>query len=95
MDEPQDQAASSAASQGANRAEACKQAESKLCRTGYLALQRLSCEFRSGVLTVRGRLPSYYLKQIALLVLATVEGVQFIDDQVEVSARASIAKKGT
>jgi hypothetical protein len=61
-------------------------AESRLRRSAYLALQHLSCEFRAGVLTLRGRLPSYYLKQVALAVVTTVEGVQRIDDQVEVVA---------
>jgi hypothetical protein len=66
-------------------------AESRLRRSGYLAMEHLSCAFRDGVLTLRGRLPSYYLKQIALAVVATVEGVERIDDQVEVAAHAAIS----
>jgi hypothetical protein len=60
-------------------------AESKLRRSGYLAMQHLSCDFRARVLTLRGRLPSCYLKHVALAVVATVEGVARIDDQVEVA----------
>jgi hypothetical protein len=62
-------------------------AECRLRRSGYLALQHLSCDFRGGVLTLRGRLPSYYLKQVALAAVATVEGVRRIDDRVEIAGR--------
>lgn len=61
-------------------------AEDRLRRSAYSALQQLSCEFRTGVLTLRGRLPSYFLKQVALAVVAAFEGVERIDDRVEVVA---------
>ena len=64
-------------------------AESKLRRSAYLALQQLSCEFRAGVLTLRGRLPSHYLRQVARTVVTTVEGVERIDDQIEVVPQAA------
>ena len=57
-------------------------------------MQHLSCAFRAGVLTLRGRLPSYYLKQVALAVVATVEGVERINDQVEVATRAVTIASG-
>ena len=40
-------------------------AESRLRRNGYLALRDIYCEDHEGVLTLWGRLPSYYLKQVA------------------------------
>lgn len=61
-------------------------AEACLRHSAYLALKDLSCEFRGGILTLRGRLPSYYLKQVALAVVAKVDGVERINDQVEVGA---------
>jgi hypothetical protein len=64
-------------------------AQSRLRRSAYLALHSVDCEFRAGVLTLRGRLPSYYLKQVAQAVVATVEGVQHIDNRIEVVARAA------
>jgi hypothetical protein len=70
------------------RPETAELAESRPRRSAYLALHQLSCDFRAGVLTLRGRLPSYYLKQVALAVVTTVEGVQCLDDQVEVAAHA-------
>jgi osmotically-inducible protein OsmY len=85
MDEPQHLMAESAARPAARPPESAELAESKLRRSGYLAMRHLSCAFRAGVLTLSGRLPSYYLKQVALAVVATVEGVERIDDQVEVA----------
>jgi hypothetical protein len=88
MDVPQHLIANSAAGPEAQGPETSEEAESRLRRSGYLAMRHLSCAFRAGVLTLRGRLPSYYLKQVALAVVTTVEGVERIDDQIEVAADA-------
>ena len=39
---------------------------------------------RDGVLTVRGRVPSFYLRRLLEKVLLRVDGVQSIDNQVDV-----------
>lgn len=59
-------------------------AQRQLRRCPYRPLHYVSCEFRAGVLTLRGHLPTYYLKQVALAAVATVDGIQHIDDQIEV-----------
>jgi hypothetical protein len=41
-------------------------------------------EYRAGVLIVRGRVPTFYLKQVLQTVLKDVEGVTWIDNQVDV-----------
>jgi osmotically-inducible protein OsmY len=61
-------------------------AEVRLRDNGYRVLKKISCEYREGVLTLRGRLPSYYLKQVAQETVARVAGVQRIDNQIEVLA---------
>jgi hypothetical protein len=38
---------------------------------------------RNGVLTIRGSLPSFYLKQVLISHLQRIDGVQRIDDQIE------------
>jgi hypothetical protein len=86
MDEPTHPMANSAGYPAAHYPGTAELAENKLRRSAYLALQHLSCEFCAGELTLRGRLPSYYLKQVALAVVATVEGVRRIDDQIEVTS---------
>jgi hypothetical protein len=58
-------------------------AEGCLWRNPYLALD-VSCACRGGVLVLRGCLPSHYLKQLAQEVVARLEGVQSIDNQIQV-----------
>jgi osmotically-inducible protein OsmY len=89
MDELQRESDTHALKPIAHHPETGELAESRLRRSAYPALQRLSCDFRAGVLTLRGRLPSYYLKQVALAVVATVDGVEHIVDQTEVTAPAA------
>ncbi len=64
-----------------------EQAEGRLRRRPYRALHQVCCSYRDGVLTLRGRLPSYYLKQIAQTAVAGIEGVRRIDNQIEVAPR--------
>jgi osmotically-inducible protein OsmY len=64
--------------------EAAEIARSRLESNPYLALKTVSCDFREGKLTLRGSLPSYFLKQMAQAVIGTVEGVEQIVNQIEV-----------
>jgi osmotically-inducible protein OsmY len=50
----------------------------------YLALKNISCDLVDGVLVLWGCLPTYYLKQIAQEVVAHLEGVERIDNQIQV-----------
>jgi len=62
-------------------------AESALDRlrsTSYFALRDVRCEYREGELTLLGRLPTHYLKQIAQKVVADLEGVTRVVNQIEV-----------
>ena len=59
-------------------------AERRLRGHPYLALKNVSCGWLDGVLVLRGCLPSYYLKQIAQEAVASPEGVQRIDNQIQV-----------
>jgi osmotically-inducible protein OsmY len=61
-------------------------AEGLLRHRPYRALHEVCCAYREGVLTLRGYLPSYYLKQVAQAAVAGIEGVQRIDNQIEVAA---------
>ena len=61
-------------------------AEDHLRRSGYLALRDISCEVREGVARMQGRLPTYYLKQVAQAIVAEVEGVDAVINQIEVTA---------
>src|SRR5690349_11610121 len=43
--------------------------------TGYLSLRELKCTVGEGLVTLRGRLPSYYMKQVAHVAVRAVPGV--------------------
>jgi hypothetical protein len=60
-------------------------AEGALRSSPYPSLKKLSCDYRGGVLILRGCLPSYYLKQIAQEVVAhQVKGVGCLENQIQV-----------
>ena len=64
-------------------------AETRLRRNGHIATQDISCNFHEGVLTLRGCVPSYYLKQIAQTVVMQLDGVEQVDNRIEVTYRPS------
>jgi hypothetical protein len=64
-------------------------AEGLLRGNPYLALKNVTCDYRDGVLVLRGCLPSYYLKQIAQEVVGRLKGVDAIDNQIQVMTSAS------
>ena len=62
------------------------EAQSRLRKSGYRELQLVSCEFHEGVLTLRGRVPSFYLKQVAQELIRRLDGAEEINNRVEVAA---------
>jgi osmotically-inducible protein OsmY len=66
-------------------------AQAALRRSAYFELHNVSCDYSGGVLTLRGRVPTYYLKQIAQASVADVPGVVEVHNRVEVtSGRAAV-----
>jgi len=57
---------------------------SELQHSPYRALHNIAWEYREGVLTLRGRLPSYYLKQVAQTTVSRVAGVGRIVNEIRV-----------
>jgi hypothetical protein len=56
--------------QGANRGDALlAQANANLGGSPYYAVRRVLCELRDGNLVLNGRVPSYFLKQVAQTVV--------------------------
>jgi osmotically-inducible protein OsmY len=69
-----------------------ERAESRLRGNSYLALKNVTCDFQDGVLTLRGCLPTYYLKQIAQAVVGRLDGVQRIVNDIQVTpARRNVS----
>ena len=64
--------------------EVVQAAECLLLHSPYLELRNVTCDFHEGVLTLRGRVPSYYLKQLAQAILVELDGVLELNNQLDV-----------
>ncbi len=62
----------------------------RLRDSSYYYLRTISCAFEEGVLTLRGRVPSYYLKQTVQVLAEKVEGVQQVVNLVDVMYPADV-----
>jgi hypothetical protein len=65
-------------------------AQTALRQSPYFELHNVSCDFSGGILTLHGRLPTYYLKQLAQASVAEVPGVIEVHNRVEVTAPRSV-----
>ena len=54
-------------------------AQRRLGANPYLALRGVRCDYRDGVLTLRGCLPTYYLKQLAQEAVGLPGGVRVVN----------------
>jgi osmotically-inducible protein OsmY len=70
-------------------------AQAALRRSAYFELRNVSCDFSGGVLTLRGRVPTYYLKQLAQASVADVPGVIEVHNRVEVTTSREANNSGT
>ena len=59
-------------------------AERRLRESPYFFLKGISCNFDRGVLTLRGTVPMWQLKQFAETIVARVDGVSEVVNEVEV-----------
>jgi osmotically-inducible protein OsmY len=57
--------------------------------SGYLELHIVSCDFHEGVLTLRGHVSSFHLKQVAQTLIRDLEGVGEINNRLEVASDLS------
>jgi hypothetical protein len=64
-------------------------AEVLLRESPYPEIRGVSCRFHEGVLTLRGQVPSYFLKQIAQTVVGGMDDIGEVNNQVEVVAPSS------
>jgi hypothetical protein len=62
------------------------EARSRLRASGYHQLRIVSCEFREGVLTLRGHVSTFYLKQVAQTLIRDLDGAGEINNRLEVAA---------
>jgi hypothetical protein len=69
-------------------------AERKLHSKPYQALKNVSCGLEDDVLVLQGRLPSYYLKQVAQEAVVRLEGVGAVDNQIQVMITTVRSRRG-
>jgi osmotically-inducible protein OsmY len=61
-----------------------QEARDRLRRSPYMPVRSLSCEFDRGVLRLRGRLSSFYQKQLAQEAVIGMSGVEEVINDVAV-----------
>jgi osmotically-inducible protein OsmY len=59
----------------------------RLEQSSYRELRGVSCEFHEGVLTLRGRVSSYYLKQVAQTLIRGLDGISQVNNRLSVVPR--------
>jgi len=61
-------------------------ARNRFRKSPYPTIRNLSCDYDQGLLFLRGRLPSFYHKQLAQVAVAGLEGVAQVVNETEVVA---------
>lgn len=56
----------------------------QLLGSPFAAIKHLRCDFHAGVATLRGRVPTFYTRQIAQTLVRNIDGVVELDDRVTV-----------
>ena len=59
-------------------------AQRLLRQSPYRALHHVNCEFHEGIMTLRGQVASFYLKQVAQTTVRGVYGIGVISNRLEV-----------
>jgi osmotically-inducible protein OsmY len=62
------------------------EAHSRLRNSGHQELRLVSCDFHEGVLTLRGQVSSFYLKQVAQELIRRLDGAEEVNNHLEVVA---------
>jgi osmotically-inducible protein OsmY len=58
--------------------------ESRLQQSSHSALRSVTCEFHTGTATLRGAVPTFYLKQLAQTLARQMQGVKQIVNRIDV-----------
>lgn len=62
-----------------------EQAVRRMRESSHSLLRTVQCRFDNGVLRLKGRVPSFYLKQLVQSLVENIDGVERIDNQVDVT----------
>ncbi len=64
----------------------------RLRASAYFAHRDIDCVHQGGVLTLRGRLPSHYLKQMAEALVSDIAGVRAVANRIEVMTPMAVGR---
>lgn len=64
--------------------ELARKAAAVLTASGYQVLRNLQVHCDNGRVTLQGRLPTYFLKQVAQITVEQVDGVRDVDNDIRV-----------
>lgn len=64
--------------------ETCSAVRKLLTQSSYVQLKRVDCDFEKGVLTLKGRVPTNFLKQIAQSLATHAPGVHAVSNRIMV-----------
>jgi hypothetical protein len=62
------------------------QVQRELHESPYLSMRQITCDYREGVLTLRGSAPTYYVKQLVQTIALRIEGVDEVANRITVIA---------
>ena len=66
-----------------------EQARTRLRQSPYTQVRRVSCAYNAGVLTLQGKLRTFFHKQLAQEAVANLEGVRHVRNEIEVVPSAN------
>ena len=61
----------------------------QLLASPYAAIKQLRTEFYEGVLVLRGKVPTFYTRQVAIALVMKIGGVEQVDDRIVVDKPVS------
>jgi hypothetical protein len=70
------------------RSEPASLAEFRLRSSSFPQLRAVRCDFHEGVLTLRGKVSSFYITQMAQALAARIPGVEEVVNRIEVTETA-------
>ncbi len=74
--------------------EVIRRAGDILTRSAYFELRRVTSTYHHGVLMLRGRVSSRYIKQVAQELTGRIQGVQSVVNEIEVRAASESGREG-
>lgn len=87
-------AVSTSSRSGPDRRGIASSVTERLSASPYFRLRSVWCDYHEGVLCLRGRVPTFYLKQVAQTIACQVDGVEECMNRIEVGPGSSPERAG-